>query len=678
MPHATRHTLYATLTAERQRFILWMPVALMLGIGIYFSLNNEPDKRLGPSLLVALLPMLGLARSKPRLRLALFLCLLPTLGFTLAQWRTQAFSQPLLTQKLRFAEIEGTITHILIGDDGAKLVLDELSIKGIEQPPKQIRIAFKSIDPTWQLGDRVRLKADLFPLPRPALPDAFDFARYLYFEGIGATGYAFKPPEIIAHAPAHLFRESLNALRHRIAENMRTRLPEPVGALAAAMSVGEESAISDETNDTMRAAGIYHVISISGLHMALAAGIVFFTLRLLLTLYPPLALRLPVKKIAAAGGLLSAFAYLLLAGSPIPAQRSFIMVAFIFVAIFIDRKGISVHALAWAATFILLLFPEAMLGASFHMSFAATLAIIAFYERFGYLVYKPDQSIVRRFWFAFLGIAFTSLVATLATAPFVIHHFNRLQTWGILANMAVVPLAYFVIMPGVVLSFLLMPFGLEAPGYWLLEHGIHWMMRCAEWVAAMPYATLPLPSLTPWGFLLAILGLLWLCLWSTRLRLLGIPMLLIGLSTFLLHIPPDIILDDELKQVAVRLDDGKYTLLKGSGRAFTVENWLRTQGQEELIKLKDTNIACDENACHYLRDGVHFTLAKNLESWPTLCHESPDILAIWYYMDEANCDVPILIDRHALEAEGVMAVYIKNSAITVRSGAAQYRPWIPE
>lgn len=668
---------------KSERLILWVPVLLMLGAGAYFALPEEPGGFAGVRVLTGATVLLALSW-RWRLRWAMLPLFVVALGFTAAQFRTQQVATPLVAEELRQREVTGRIADIIVTETGAKLVLAAPAIEGVDKPPRRVRVSLKRYDPAWQVGDTVRMTATLYPLPRPAMPGAYDFARYFYFDDIGAVGFAFKPPEVIQPAGASAFSEWLKGVRHRIADDMRARISGGAGAIAAALTVGEQGAIAEEDNEAMRVAGIYHVVSISGLHMALAAGIVFFVVRLLLVLYPPLGYRLPVKKISAAFALAAAFIYLLLAGSPIPAQRSFIMVAFVLVAVMLDRRGISVYSLAWAAVFILLLFPESMMGASFQMSFAATLAMVAFYENFGRTVYRANASWAARAGYAMLGILATSLVATLATAPFVITHFNRFSTFGLLTNALVIPLASFVIMPGVILSLLLFPLGLQGIGYFLQEWGVRTMMAISQYVAAFPYASVPLPSLTEWGFLLAVGGLLWLCLMQGRVRLLGILAIAIGMSTSALHRAPDVLIGDDARQVMVRLSDGEWGMLKGGSKAFTTEIWLRANAAEAALTPKqaaavDTGVACDRELCRYERDGIRLMVLRKWEALPRACAENSDVLVVWRYVKPEECaGAALLIERGALEQFGAHALYFDNGTIHAERSVRpreRLRPW---
>ncbi len=379
-----RRKLAVWVAAERNRLFLWSPAVLMVGIGAYFSPEGEPSWALGQSVF-ALATVILLAMWRLPLRRLWIPFFLISLSFAACQWRAQWVATPLLREEARNRTVEGIIDEIEPIEEKEKLVLSHLTIEGVppEQTPLRVRISFRHQDNLLAVGDRVRLTANLYPLPSPIMPASYDFARHFYFRSIGGNGFAMRAAEVIQPASASGFHVWMNNLRHAIGENMRNGMSGSVGAVAAAMTVGETGPIPADVKSVLRDSGLAHMLAIAGLHLGIVTGIVFYNIRLLLTLYPPLALRVPVKKIAAVCALFSGLVYLMLAGGPIPAQRAFIMVVFLFTGILLDRKAVTLRTLSLAAMVILLLFPESLFGPSFQMSFAATLAIVSLYERFG-------------------------------------------------------------------------------------------------------------------------------------------------------------------------------------------------------------------------------------------------------------------------------------------------------
>ena len=165
---------------------------------------------------------------------------------------------------------------------------------------------------------------------------------------------------------------TMDGMREAIDKRIRAVLPGDKGTIASALITGKRDAISAQVNEAMYISGLAHVLSISGYHMALVAGIMFFTLRAIFALMPAFASRHPIKKWAALAALAAAAFYLLLSGAEVATQRSFIMVAIVLIGVMIDRPTLTFRTLTIAAFGVLLLAPEAIVHPSFQMSFAAT------------------------------------------------------------------------------------------------------------------------------------------------------------------------------------------------------------------------------------------------------------------------------------------------------------------
>jgi len=677
--------LHNLFMKEHDRLILWLPVLLGVGIGIYFLLPFEPDIDLtaGASCFFAICVWIFWNKIYGRIIFLAFLII--SAGMLRAEIRTIMVAAPILHDEIFFRPLEGRIYDIQIKEKGEKLILDNVSIEGIgeSKTPEYISVSLKNVEEGLAVGDSIKLQATLFPPPTPVMPKAYDFARMFYYEKLGAVGYSPKTPEVIKKAPANEFDKQLNSLRLSITGKILAPMNEENGWVAAAMMVGEMSGVPKDTADVMRESGIYHVLSISGLHMSLATMLVFVSVRFLLSLFPPLALRLPVKKIAAVIALFSSYAYLMLAGYPVPAVRSFIMIAAVMVAILFDRSGISVYSLAWAAVITLLWQPESMLGASFQLSFAATLGILALYERFSGILYKSGNGFIHRVWLYFLGIMMTSLVATLATTPLVIYHFNRFTLWGIAANMLLLPLVSMWIMPAAVIALLLMPFGAEHYPLLFLNYGIGLMMNGARLFSGLPYAAISLPPLSFIGIIAVVLGGLWLCIWQQKWRIWGIIPIITGMMTIWLNQPYDLLVSPDASKVALRLENGRFLFLRGKDSSFDGQAWLRVHGQNSGLTRNDLDEnmgGCEKSRCTVTAYGKKIIVTRGQKEIESSCDGSPDIVISQNYLDEnPGCaNVPLLIDKARLEKEGATAFRFKDGTVEVES-SRQYRgqrPWV--
>ncbi len=392
------------------------------------------------------------------------------LGFAAAQVQSALVAAPVLKERLGPVTIEGRLEAVDPLPEGARLVIGRLTIDRLaaDATPARVRVRLKKDDDAAIPGAWLRLTAVLMPPPAPVLPGAFDFERRAWFDRLGAVGYALGSPHWIAPPDAAdgaaSWRVALQAIRARVTERVRAALPGERGAIAAALITGDTHAIPPADADAFRNAGLAHILVIAGLHMGMVAGIAFFALRALMALVPRLALYHPTKKYAAALALALTFGYMLLSGASVSSRRAFAMIGLALLAVLVDRVSLSARAVALAATAVMLMTPEAAMGPSFQMSFAAVAALIACYEamRPRIALWHSHAGAARRGALYFFGIALTTIVTTLATMPYTIYHFNRFALYSVLANAIAVPITGFWVMPWAILSVLLLPLHLEA------------------------------------------------------------------------------------------------------------------------------------------------------------------------------------------------------------------------
>ena len=423
------------LEAEQEHWFLWLPVLFGSGIALYFALPAEPPT------LVALMPAvaaLALHLAGPRSGLGgLFTAALlaASLGATAAKLRTEAVRAPVLQSQTRPLDVYGHLELIEPrAGKGQRLTIRVTALEKHEAHawPVRVRVVTRAKNEALKPGDAVRLKATLNPPPGPSLPGDYDFARSAWFKSLGAVGYADAAVEIDVNAPGPPFALRIGAavarVRQAIGQRILAALPGQTGAIANALITGERGGISEATNQAFRDSGLFHILSISGLHMVIMAGAVFLCIRVALAAIPAIALRYPIKKWAAAGAMAGAFCYLTISGAEFATVRSYIMISIMFLAVLLDRPALALRNVALAALFILLVWPESLFDAGFQMSFAAVVALVSAYEWLR-LRDAAQQGPLRRGAFAsvllFLaGILTTTLVAGLAVAPFGVYHFH--------------------------------------------------------------------------------------------------------------------------------------------------------------------------------------------------------------------------------------------------------------
>ncbi len=431
--------------SERDRWLLWLPVGIAVGVVIYFSLPSEPSLWIAILALGLAVALAMLARRRSSLLLAMAITVAAVaLGFGAAKLRTIAASAPVLEGKLGPAAVSGIVVTAEPWENGPRIILAQPKIAGLapDKTPAKVRVRLLRKEPVPRVGEAVSVRAVLMPPTPPALPGAYDFGRQAFLQGIGAVGYAAGRVRVLESGGAAVgwltgFNLWVEGLRQSIARGVMAVLPGATGAMSAALINGDQSAIPPDVMDAMRDAGLAHLLAISGFNVALVAGVLFFGARLLLVGAgtAPVwgqangwALRHPIKKWAAVFTIIGIFAYTLITGASVPTQRAFLMTAVVLTAVLIDRTAISMRLVMWAALVLILVAPESVLGASFQMSFAAVIALIAAYEstRGWVRAQRAKGGFWRKTSLYLGGMVLTTLVAAVATAPFAAFHFNRL------------------------------------------------------------------------------------------------------------------------------------------------------------------------------------------------------------------------------------------------------------
>ncbi|MBT4687038.1 MAG: DUF4131 domain-containing protein [Rhodospirillaceae bacterium] len=676
--------LSEAFAAERERWPLWLPVLLAMGVAVYFALPVEPPWYLGPTMLGGLLCLAMALHRRGNVLLVLMAVIAVAAGFWAAQSSSARIAGPVLKSKMGPVGLTGTITDIETRPHGLRLSLRDSRIakRPDWQAPKLVRLSLRyKGEPLLAVGDRVRLRAVLMPPGGPAAPGAYDFARAAWFKGIGAVGYAVSRAVVVVPADASslaAMAQRIAAWRHDLADHLRRQLPGKVGAVAAALMTGDRGAIPETDMQAMRDAGLAHLLAISGLHVGLIAGWLFFSVRLFLVLIPTLALHAPIKKWAAAIALLGAFAYMLLTGGTVPTQRAFLMLALMMLAIMLDRVAISFRLLAWAAVAVLLWAPESLLSVSFQMSFAAVVGLTAIYEGLGpaMIRWRSDAGLARRLSLYFGAVLLTTLVASTATAPFALYHFNRVAMYGLAANLLAVPLTALFVMPCALLAYILLPFGLEKLALVPMGYAIEGILAIAHTVAAWPGAVTLVPAFSIGALSVMTLGGLWLCLWQGRWRYGGVLAIALGVVLATMGDPPDILIDGRGKAMAARLPDGRVLVATPYRRnSMTLSTWLRRWGTAEPVE-DDRVMRCDRLGCALLHESGAVGFARDPRALEDDCRIADLVLSAMPV--RINCpSAQMVIDRFDLWRRGSIAVRWRDGVISVQGANDDRgdRPW---
>jgi len=601
-------SLATRLESERDRWILWTPVAVAAGDGLYFSLSREPSLWQGFLALAFSGLALILWRGRRGWPVLAGLALV-ALGFCAAELRSHSVAAPILVKPLGIITLWGRVVAIEPTEGGSRVVLDHLSGSGIGAI-ERVRIRLRG-DYGVRPGERIRLRASLMPPPPPMVPGGYDFSRQAWFQRLGAVGYSIGRPVVIPTAPTSLpferfalaLEESRQTLSQRIVGAIdHAGFNAGIGVVAAALITGQRGPVPPEILQAFRDAGLAHILVIAGMHLSMVAGLVLVVLRGLLAAIPWLALRFPIHKWTAAGALLVTFGYLLISGAPVPTQRAFIMNFCVLAAILLDRQAMSLRAISLAALLVLLIQPEALCGASFQLSFAAVYGLIAGYEALGPRLASWRHS-ARSPWqlplFYVAGILLTTQIAGSATAFYSLFHFNRYALYSLLGNCLAVPLVGFWVMPSALIGFCLLPFGLDGWGWQGMAAGLDQVSHIAAWVSGLPGATVTAPAMPMLSLVLFSLGAAWLILWRRSWRLAGLAIMAAGVLNAALQRPPDLLIDADFKLIALREADGRLHLSPGRASPGLRQSWARLAGEDDSLPpmTGSSRIACVERGC---------------------------------------------------------------------------------
>jgi ComEC/Rec2-related protein len=706
---------------------LFIPVFLAAGSLLYFSLADEP-RFIGLFLIAAAFAGVALTcRSRPALRAALLAGFLTTTGMLAANFETWRADTPMLGSEIttRLTARVAGIEHQISGR--VRLTLDVVATERptLRYGPDRVRATARSVPEGLRPGDTVEGVVRLMPASGPVRPGSYDFAFNSYFGGIGAVGFFLSNPRLTAQQTPLSSSETVWAWfekwRLDMAARIETTIGGPEGGIAAALITGIRTGIPEDINEALRIVGLYHVISISGLHMALVGGTVMVAMRTAFALAPTFSARRPVKKYAAATALAAAAFYLLMCGGTIAAQRAFIMLGVMLLAVIFDRAALTMRNLAISAIIILLWAPHEVVGPSFQMSFAATAALIAAYsawtqhrqgrKRAPPVSHGPFVATLRAGAKYAAGLSMTSVVAGIATALYTAWHFQQVAPLGLIANLAAMPFVSVVVMPMAVLATLAMPFGLDGLPLQAMGMGIAAMNAIALWLAERSAfdatGAIPLSAVLALTAALAILTMA-----GSALRWFAAPLLVAGTILLAMREMPDVLVSEDARLVALRLSDGRVTVNRDRPRAFTMQNWERALDADETVRPRKTEnisvldvahadagesaFSCDQTSCVARHHGSGIVVhTQDVSAAAAACSYASLIV-----IDDATARNPcasagpLVITKRDLARRGSVGIVFRNGEratideahadpIATRAPKAQagfairepYRPW---
>lgn len=677
------------LDYQRDQLPLWLPIMLGCGIAAWFVL---PDRGNWIAWIVAmaglagggiLLPVGG--RSRRVLIVAPLTC---ALGCGLAWMRSEIVAAPVMTRP-SIETFSARIERIDVQVTKDRL---RLTLRPIDAPtlPSRVRVNVDSKDAPAQttparlvIGDRIKIRARLIGPQAASVPGGYDFSRAAWFMGLGATGKSLGPVVRESGGPVHS-----QGFRDRLSAHIKTQVSGSAGGIAAAFATGDRGGIATVDEDAMRASGLTHLLSISGLHVTAVVGAVMLMTLRVLALSTRLALRLPLIVVAAGAGASAGIGYTLMTGAEIPTIRSCVAAVLIVIGGALGRQAFTLRLVAGGALVVLLIWPESLIGPSFQLSFAAITSLVALHEwgPVQRLLAARDESVFVRLGRGVLSLLMTGLAVEVALAPIALFHFHRQGLYGALANIVAIPLTTFVTMPFEALAILFDSVGLGAPFWWLTGLSLDILLGIARHVAAWPGAQAALASVPVGAFAVMLGGASWIILWRGMPRVFGVAPFLAGVVWTISTPPPDLLVTGDGKHLAVRGDDGTLATLRSRAGDYVRSTLAERAGDlRELGDLDDLRGAdCSEDVCRV-------TLVRDGRTWRILATRSRFVLPIGAFVAEcAAADVVISdrrlpqtclprwlkADRVFLERSGGLTVNFSARSVEAVSEGEGDHPWV--
>lgn len=647
----------AALQRQRGYLLTFAPVFFGTGIGIFFAQGQEPGwPAYGIAAAVAVVA-LWVARVRRFDIGPLFAAsAVVALGFLAAGWRAHTVAGPVIDFRY-YGTIEGRVVAIdRSSSDRVRLTLDRVYLDRTppERTPRRVRVSLHGQDglPVPSPGSHALLTGHLSPPPSPAEPHGFDFERHAWFLKLGGVGYT-RAPALIFAPPEPGLRLAVLRFRMALSAAVQAQIPGQAGAVAAAVTTGDRSAMSQEVVENLRHSNLAHLLAISGLHMGLLTGFVFALTRVALALYPPIALRWPTRKIAALVALAAGAGYLALSGGAVATERAYIMAAVVFGAVLFDRRALTLRAVALAALIVLALQPEALLGPGFQMSFAATTALVVTFRWLS----ANDMFGMPRALRPSAAVVISSAVAGFATAPIAAAHFNIISHFGLIANLLSVPIMGAFVMPAAVIAAILSLVGAAAPALWVMELGLTWILWVAAWVSDIDGAVGRVYSPDPRVLPMMTLGALALVLWRGRARWGGLAIVAASFALWAVTERPAMLISPSGGLVGVMGAEGRV-LTRARGDGFAARSWLENDAdfgtQEEAFDRGElVPITLGPHRFH-AKTGVQAKRATCAEGATLILNQQP----------EAPLDCPAITPA-TLRDTGALALSVKDADLLI-------------
>ncbi|CAK8163082.1 competence protein ComEC [Candidatus Xenohaliotis californiensis] len=640
--------LYTTTKSKYNNTIPLIAISIAAGACTYFTLPTEPNKTIILYLIAIII--FGLVVRPYGSKISI--CLITfSIEIIIATFRTQYIAtNNIIHKKIFISDCYAKISNIDHYHNHKKIIIKIINNTD-PKIPKRARITIRQKIEQLKIGDTIKASIMLLPPQPNNYPGSYNFRMFAYFSGIGAVGYTTNTPTRIDY---NKHSSIVNQLREKISNHLHATMPKETAAIASTLVVGKKSRVDHKTKEVINKAGLSHLLAISGLHMAMISTFSFYCIRTIMSFSIFLSVTCNTKKFSALLSAIISLIYLALSGNSISAQRAFTVSLLFYIAIIFDRCSNGKNSTMLSAIVILLITPESLLHPSFQLSFAAVCAILTTHNILSNytknIFIKPIKTLIN------------STTITIATAPYLIYHFNQISISGIFANILAIPLTSFVIMPAVMSTVLLGWFSVLSNTTAYIAHiSIMMLIKIAKYNSG--WGIIKLPDMPTSSMTIASIAIIWIFITNKLNKIYAIIPFITAILLWINNEKPDILLYGN-NIVANVENNEKPLLIKGKVNSYTITTW----SQKLATSFKHIKIKSLENQCGvcYFKKG-NSILITTQNTVPNHC----------------TADIIVNITKQKIQTDSKIIyykfqpifIYINHMSPIIKTYSSQQRPW---
>lgn len=599
------------MTEKEPNLPLLTIVAFIVGVLVYFNLSFEPSlaKLTVPFCVLGIVSILPVFRV---IRLFLLIPLFFVFGLIVCTIHTMNTDTMFLPYPVERVYVTGEVLSAMGGLNNTQVVVTLKSVQkehsgykkdvfSANDLPQKARLIIVDEISELQKGDVVSGFVYLLSPPSlPITPFGYNEARTFFYEGIGAKGVLQYPVVQKGKQPEQsCFETIISSAERMIRQKINQNIEFENQGIAEALVLGNTRYVTTSSKLLYRDLGLSHILSVSGFHIGLIAFLVFGFIRLGLSLLPEIFSAVWIKRIAVLFALVISGFYVFLSGAHPPAIRAFIMVGGALIAVFFDKRALSIRSLFVAAFLILCYEPVLLMSVSFQLSFIAVLCLVGICSVGKKFLQKRSVSV--KIIFSILLFCFFNFCVTVVTAPFVAYAFHQLPLYAVLGNLLLSSVFAWAIIP---ILFGAVVFIATPIADWLF-YGVDILLNFVRWVGMpitlWPNASIYVPYFEAWGLVVWTFGLIGFVLFYGKIRWLFLGGMFLFLMAFY----------DIEKPTALIGDGGQFISVKQGKIYYETESLYHRQLHQALLGYVDFDkyrikpisllsssvVGFDENTC---------------------------------------------------------------------------------